>query len=168
MIFIGSTRCVKQFLLFSIFLSILFSSSELLAQNIEVVRFKDLEKKFTNSSDTTYIVNFFASWCAPCVQELPAFVSFADAHQKDAIKVIFVSLDLKKDYKKTLSPLIIKTNIRQIVFLLNEPVADTWINQIDKNWSGSIPATLFINSKRQYQRLIAESLNFETLNKLLP
>jgi thiol-disulfide isomerase/thioredoxin len=112
---------------------------------------------FNQPNDTTYIVNFFASWCAPCVRELPEFMAFAEAYKTEKVQVIYVSLDSKKDAKKKLGPLSIKHNLGQNVYLLDETNANNWINQIDTAWRGDIPATLFVNHQKHFSKLFAQS-----------
>ncbi|MEI6524361.1 MAG: TlpA disulfide reductase family protein, partial [Bacteroidota bacterium] len=115
------------------------------SQTIEVVKFEKLQSKFKNKSDTTYIVNFFASWCSPCIAELPSIVKFSKENKNTKYKVILVSLDLKKNYLEVLPNLIEKFQISQTIYLLDESDSNSWINKVDKNWSGQIPATFITN-----------------------
>jgi thiol-disulfide isomerase/thioredoxin len=132
---------------------------------VRVASFKTLETRFNQPNDTTYIVNFFAAWCAPCVKELPEFVAFAEAHETEKVQVLYVSLDFKKDIKKKVGPLSIKHHLGQNVYLLDETNASNWINQIDSAWGGDIPATLFVNHQKQYKRLFAQSFTQALLSE---
>lgn len=96
------------------------------------------------SSDTIYVFNFWATWCKPCVQELPYFDSLNLYQGEQAIELVLVSLDFKNQLEKTLIPFLKKENIQNEVVLLADGRVNHWIDQVDENWSGSIPATLVI------------------------
>ncbi len=158
---------MKRLHYLTVFVVLLMNSPCLFAQNVRVISFKTLETLINKPNDTTYIVNFFASWCAPCVKELPEFTAFAEAHKSQKIQVLYVSLDFKKDVKKKLAPLSIKHNLGQNVYLLDETNANNWINQVDSAWGGDIPATLFVNSKKQYRKLFNQSFTKELLFEIV-
>ena len=117
--------------------------------------------------DTTYVVNFFASWCLPCLKELPDFVSFSKKIEHRKIKLIFVSLDIKDGYKESLVPIIEKYGLANTVLLLNESMSGTWIEKVDSTWKGSIPATWIYENGGKDQQFYAEQMNEERLNKIL-
>jgi thiol-disulfide isomerase/thioredoxin len=120
------------------------------AQTPEVIKLADLQRIMNSSSDTTYIVNFWATWCVPCVKEFPSFEKFAKQHHNENVKVVMISLDFKKDYDKTLVPFIKDHKIEGDVYLLDEPDYNSWINKINPSWDGEIPVTfMFNNAKKQ-------------------
>jgi thiol-disulfide isomerase/thioredoxin len=135
------------------------------SQNISIIKFETLQQRITSNPDTVYVVNFFASWCAPCIKEIPEFLKYADENKAQKVRVIFVSLDFKKSMSESLLPLIKKLNINQTVYLLDEPDANDWINKIDNAWSGVIPATLILHNSSDYRRFTTESLTYSLLKK---
>ncbi|MGK4568960.1 TlpA disulfide reductase family protein [Flavobacterium sp. 3HN19-14] len=113
-------------------------------------------------NDTTYVVNFWATWCQPCVAELPNFEKINATLKNKKIKVILVSLDMKKQVETALLPFIKRKNLQSEVIFLNDPDANSWIGKVDANWSGAIPATVIYNSqKRQFYE---RSFTFDELN----
>jgi thiol-disulfide isomerase/thioredoxin len=134
------------------------------AQNIQIVKFDALKQCIYNKSDTVYVVNFFASWCKPCIQEMPEFLSFAIGIKNSKIKLVFVSVDFKKEQEKLLQ--IVQKFSLQNVYLLDETNANNWINKIDKKWSGAIPATLIVK-KGKHNKFIADVISSQTLFKLI-
>lgn len=135
-----------------IFLLIVFAwnsivISEVIAQDIKVVKLEELKKIYSASKDTTYIVNFFATWCGPCVQEIPALNQFYEDNRQTKYQLIYVSLDNAK-YISKLPKFIKKTKIQAPVYLMNESADFSWLPYVDKRWQGSIPATMIINTSR--------------------
>ena len=117
-----------------------------------VLSFDDFEPHLHFSNDTTYVVNFWASWCTPCVKELPAFEKLGQEYKNEKMKVLLVSLDFPKQIDSRLMPFIEKNAIGSEVLVLNDPDANKWIDRVDATWSGSIPATLIYNSESRLFR----------------
>jgi thiol-disulfide isomerase/thioredoxin len=133
------------------------------AQHIQVIKFNELKQRVYNNSDTVYVVIFFASWCKPCIKEIPEFLSFTKEVKNSKIKLVFVSLDFKNN-QENLLVIINEFNLKN-VYLLDEINANNWIDKIDQNWTGSIPATLIIK-KGKHKKFIADSISHETLFNL--
>lgn len=127
-----------------------------------VIAFKDLEPRLQNpNNDTTYIINFWATWCKPCVEELPYFEEITTQFKDQKIKVLLVSLDFKSKRESALIPFINKNKIKSEVVLLYEPDANSWISKVDSSWSGAIPATLFL--KKNQRKFFGDSFEKEEL-----
>ena len=109
--------------------------------------FSTLAPLFAQRGDTTLIVNFWATWCAPCVEELPHFEELTRTRGDAAYRVILVSLDFPKQLETRLLPFVRKHGLRSTVVVLDDPDANAWIDRVDPEWSGAIPATLVFNSR---------------------
>lgn len=138
-------------------------------QDIPVYIFEQLEPLLYTKSEKTYIINFWAMWCTPCVKELPYFQEYATKHPE--AEVIFVSLDFPKDIETKLKPFLKKKGITAKVVLLDDADANSWIDRIDPNWSGALPFTIIFNNKnRSYHEHSFENLQdienevFKTIN----
>ncbi|MBL7766951.1 MAG: TlpA family protein disulfide reductase [Chitinophagaceae bacterium] len=133
---------------------------------VEVVKMDWYQKLRKSSSDTTYILNFWATWCVPCVAELPYFEQIHQNYADRKVKVILVSLDYVKQKEKLLEPFIQKKKIHSKVVLLNEPNYNAWIDQIDPSWSGTLPATQIFNPKYSRLFFIEGETTFAILDSL--
>jgi thiol-disulfide isomerase/thioredoxin len=98
-------------------------------------------------------VNFWATWCAPCVKEIPYFEKIASEFENRKLKVILINLDFPNHYESRLLPFVQSNGIKSKIVMLDDPDANRWINQVDPRWSGSIPATLIYN---KYERKFFE------------
>lgn len=112
---------------------------------IKVVDFNGLKPYLEKENDTTYIINFWATWCAPCIKELPYFQKINDEFADKKLKVLLVSLDFERQIESRLVPFIKKHKVIPEVIVLNDPDSNGWIDKVDQSWSGSIPATIFYN-----------------------
>lgn len=133
------------------FLLILLFSIKGYNQNVKLLNIDQLNERIKNGKDSTYVVNFWATWCAPCIKELPHFEKLAAEHKSEKLAVLLVSLDFKSKLASNVVPFVKKKGLKNEVFLLNESDPQQFIDRIDPSWSGSIPATLFIkNDKRKF------------------
>lgn len=113
--------------------------------SVKIVRFADLEAVMKKNDDKLYVINFWATWCRPCVLELPEFMEVNDAYRNNPrFKMILVSLDVAKEAETTVRAFLKKRKMDVDVYLLDDNKRmNEWIPAIDKNWSGAIPATVF-------------------------
>lgn len=151
----------------NIFFSIAFlcAASLVKAQAIPAYRATDLMKRVSNT-DTLYIVNFWATWCGPCVKELPEFNKLAKHYEGQPVKILLVSCDFKNDYPQKLVSFIRKKKLAHEVAWLNETDANYFIPKIDNRWQGSIPATLLINSRNEYKNFFEGMVKAEQIEVL--
>lgn len=126
-----------------------------------VYNFSELEPLLNKADDKTYVVNFWATWCAPCVKELPYFEQLNAAYKAKGVEVILVSLDFPKQYKKKLEPFIEKHKLASKVVALNDTDSNSWIPKVSEDWSGAIPATIIYNKDKR--RFYEQSFNYEEL-----
>lgn len=137
------------------------------AQHARTIHVVDLQKILAQQSDQIQIINFWATWCGPCIKELPYFEKLT-AEARPNVKVMLVSLDLDLDSNPDkVYKFISRKNIRSEVVLLDERDPNLWINKIDKQWSGALPATLLINHKTGKRKFIGNALGEGDLQKYL-
>ncbi|UPZ14961.1 TlpA disulfide reductase family protein [Flavobacterium humidisoli] len=142
---------MKNKLLKISFLLLLLFSIKGYNQNVKLLNINQLNERIKNGKDSTYVVNFWATWCAPCIKELPHFEKLGAEHKSEKLAVLLVSLDFKSKLQSNVVPFVKRKNLKNEVFLLNESDPQEFIDRIDPSWSGSIPATLFIkNDKRKF------------------
>ena len=132
------------------------------SQKSEVISAKQLISQYSNNNDTTYVVNFWATWCKPCIEELPFFLKLEKEMANEPVKFIFVSLDDSKHIIDRVNPFIKKMEINN-VFVLDDKDPNDWIPEISNEWTGSIPATLII--KNQNENFYEQKFNYDQLKK---
>lgn len=119
-------------------------------------------KPFLNQEDDKiHVVNFWATWCAPCIKELPYFETITKDYAHKNVEVLLVSLDFPRQYDTKLKPFLKKKQIKSKVVCFDDTDQNRWIPAIDSSWSGALPATIiYKGSKREFYE---KSFTYEEL-----
>ena len=113
---------------------------------VREIQFEDLQSYFHKSNDTLYVINFWATWCKPCVKELPYFERIHDNFSNRKVAVLLVSLDFSSNLNAKVRPFVKERNFKSQVMFLHQPRGHEWMNKVSDKWSGAIPATYFIKN----------------------
>lgn len=127
----------------------LLSSILVSGQEIEDRNFNSFKEEIVTNSKGVVIVNFWATWCKPCVQELPVFERINSELKAENAKVYLINLDFNSKYKTSVAEFLDKRELRSKVIHLNDTDPNNWINKIDSSWSGAIPATVIYNDGKK-------------------
>lgn len=146
-----------------IFFILFCISCDITSKNeVTSLSYNELKPLLHKEGNKTYVVNFWATWCAPCIKELPYFEAI---NQKENVEVLLVSLDFPKHKESRLLPFIKKKQLQSKVVLLDDSYENLWINAIDSTWSGAIPATIIYNqNKRMFYE---QSFTEDELNQII-
>lgn len=144
-----------------LFFPLLFTGTK-----VTVVNLQQLQSYAANKhTDTLYVVNFWATWCDPCVKELPAFLEESKKYSGQKVKMIFVSMNAARELGKVQN-FVDSHNLGPLVLLLNAGNPNDWIDKIDSSWSGTIPATaMYKSGKKVYFR--EGEFTSESLDKII-
>lgn len=148
------------------FIILLIGSLHTNAQQIQAYKAHELMQRISKT-DTFYIVNFWATWCGPCVKELPQFTNLAAQFAGRPVKIILMSLDFKDAYPKKVAAFVQKKKLQHEVVWLNETNANEFIPKIDNRWQGSIPATLLYYKKTEYTNFFEGTITAQQLQLLI-
>lgn len=131
--------------------------------------FDEIAPLFEQKTDSTYVINFWATWCKPCVEELPYFEQLHDGLEGEKVRVILVSMDFEKDVEPRLIPFLEEQNLRSDVALLLDGKYNNWIDRVEPQWDGAIPVTLIYNAqeKRFHGKQFANYQQLEEMVKAL-
>lgn len=134
-------------------------------KTVPLININQLKKRISHP-DTVFIVNFWATWCGPCVKELPVFNQLQKMYAKQPLKILLVSMDFKSKLKSQVIPFVNKNKLTAEVFLADNSNEQEFIDQIDKNWSGALPGTLIINNKKKIHQFYEQEFTYIELNKI--
>ncbi len=132
----------------------------------EVVKFDAIEKLITRETNKIEVINFWATWCKPCIKELPYFETI---HQELAEEVVvtLVSLDYAEDFNSKVLPFVKKRHLTTDILLLDEVDYNKWIDRVEPSWSGAIPATLVINHQTGRRIFAEQGLKKEEIEEMI-
>lgn len=129
-------------------------------------KFSDLEPLFHLQNDTTYVINFWATWCKPCVAELPWFEQLHKEMTGQPVKVVLVSMDFPKQFESKLLPFVQERQLKATVIALADMDYNSWIDKVSTEWDGAIPFTLIY--KNDYRQIkLGELDSYEELKELV-
>lgn len=136
------------------------------AQGTRVVSLAELKKAIASPGEKVRVINFWATWCGPCIKELPLFEKIGK--ERADVEVILVSTDLDLDPNPDkVHRFVRKKSISSTVMILEVQKTNDWIDQLEKEWSGALPATLVVNAKTGARRFVEKELHDGDLEKLI-
>ncbi len=153
----------KAFIVIMILFTGLISNS----QSISKWKITDVEKYMSTKKGEILVINFWATFCKPCVAEIPSFIKMVDKYKSDNVKLLLVSLDLPSYYPAKITAFAKNHNFKTNIVWLAETNADYFCPKIDQKWSGSIPATLIINTKTGVRKFFEEEIPEATFEAAL-
>ena len=119
------------------------------SQDIRLIDADNLKEMTSYQNDTTYVINFWATWCSPCIKEIGYFEEVKQHYEGQPVKVALLSLDFPNQLEKRVIPFLKDRQITASAFLMTDMDYNGWINMVDESWSGAIPATLIYNAHKR-------------------
>lgn len=132
---------------------------------ISVYDFEGFRPILSPDDDVTYVINFWATWCKPCVEEIPDFLRLKDELNSEKVRFLFVSLDFRRNLESQVVPFIKSRGMEDLVSVLHDPDANAWIPQVYPDWSGAIPATLIYRDEKR--AFYEKKLHYEELKSIV-
>jgi len=137
------------------------------SQGVQKIGVLGLEKILSNEEDHLNVVNFWATWCGPCVTELPYFQEALEEFSGQNVKILLISLDFPSQIDSRLLPFLEEKNIELEVVLMNDMDYNKWISKVDTNWKGNLPATLVFNNVSGKRKFISGAIEKEELFSMI-
>ena len=135
-------------------------------QQADQIKLKDLQQVINKPSDKVQVINFWATWCAPCIKEIPLFEKLNQANKEVEVTLVSMDYDLDPNPEKVYR-FITRKNLQSKVVILAERNPNDWIEKIDKSWSGALPATLIINTQNGRRKFVQKELHEGDLEKMI-
>lgn len=154
-------KSVTFFILFAIALSVAGQ-----APTAKVVKLPELQKIMTEPSSQVKVINFWATWCAPCIKELPLFERLGQQRKDVSVTLVSMDMDLDPNPEKV-HKFVTRKKLTSSVLILDETNPNVYIDKIEKDWSGALPATIVINTTTGKRVFVERELHEGELEKLI-
>lgn len=124
-----------------------------------------IEKVSQEPNSLVKVYNFWASWCTPCLKEIPEFEAFAKAHASE-VELVFVSLDRQKVWETAVPNAVEELKMTQPIWLIDQGLDFEWRYQVDEGWVlPAIPVTLM--SYKSHRKFFMKPLDRKELEEAL-
>lgn len=148
-------------------LSLIIKVEVATGQQFTQIRIPELEKILSNREDKLLVLNFWATWCPPCVKELPHFQKVGKEFDPDEVSFLLISIDFPSQIDSHLKPFLDKNNVVLDVAVMMETDQNEWIDKVDPSWQGNIPATLMLNNTKKTRKFHAGDLDETELRNMI-
>ncbi|MDN5215733.1 TlpA disulfide reductase family protein [Fulvivirgaceae bacterium BMA12] len=146
---------------------IAFSTYKVTGQKVEVIKFPELQQIINEDNADLKVINFWATWCKPCIEELPYFEEINRNYKKNDLEVILVSLDFVEQVDTKVKDFVEKEALASKLYLLDETDYNKIIDSIHTSWSGAIPATLIVDNRKNKKDLYERQFKEGELSQLI-
>ncbi len=153
------------FLFLAVFKASALNLGDYADARVSVMDFDTFAPIMEKTNDSIYVINFWATWCAPCVREIPVFEQLHAQYKDKKVKVLLVSLDFPDHLESRVIPFLREHRVQSEVILLDEPNANRWIPLVDESWTGAIPATIIYS--REFRDFYQKEFKFEELENII-
>lgn len=144
----------------------IFSSLNLFSQKITDKNFEQFNRESVLNSKGVVVINFWATWCRPCVAELPVFEKINSEIDSSKVKLYLVNLDFNSKFKQLVARFVSEKKIKSSIIHINDTNPNDWIEKVDSSWSGAIPATvIYKNSKKVF--FTEGEITYQELNSII-
>jgi len=137
-------------------------------QSINVYDTEGMLQYLEKEDNKVHVVNFWATWCLPCIKELPYFEQVAE-EMGDDVELTLVSMDFEQQLETNLVSFVNKRDLQGDVIVVlaeNEP---EMMELVSPKWESGIPATVIYNKNKRifkegaisYKELVAEIEKFK-------
>lgn len=133
--------------------------------NIPLVDDVWLKNKIKNRNGKILFINFWATWCEPCVEEFPDLVKIYNDNKDSSFEFLSVSVNIPSEVDDKVKPFLKKQSADFPVVIIDEKRSEQIINLINPDWDGTIPATAIFDKNGNRKEFFSQAETYEVFNK---
>jgi thiol-disulfide isomerase/thioredoxin len=136
-------------------------------KTVETISADEFRQVIAHHRGQAILVNFWATWCAPCVKEIPEIVKLQEKYKERGLRVIVVSLDEPAELESNVRPFVAKRFPGLGSYLCNESDQDKFASVIDQTWNGILPTNFLIDRIGKLRATLTGGKNYEEFEAAL-
>jgi len=113
------------------------------------------------------LVNFWATWCKPCIEEFPDLLKLRKEYGEEKFRLVFVTIDEPKKADREVRAFLRKMGVEFDTYIKNVKNDEAFINSVDSHWGGAIPATFIYNAQGRLVHSLVDEQTFDDLSVLI-
>ena len=127
------------------------------AQEVKKINSEGLQR-LIQESDHPLVIGFWATWCEPCLHEIPWLQEAVAKDSTGKTELILLSFDLPTSFPNKITNFIKNKGYKASFYWLEQPVPPSFFPQINTRWEGNIPSSLWINNQTRYKRFYGRQI----------
>ena len=135
--------------------------------NVSLIDSVKLNKLIVENNGKVLLINVWATWCVPCVEEMPDLIKLNNSFKSENVRVMGISIDYPEEIQSKIIPFIKKNNINFPVFVNNFKKDELLINFLNQDWSGAVPATFIYDKNGVQKEFLLGKHSFDEFKKAL-
>ncbi len=133
---------------------------------VKIISTAELEKLIKERNGKPLLINVWATWCAPCREEFPDLVKIAE-NFGDKIDVVGISVDFPEEIDSKIIPFLKKHNAQFANYVVKVTDPEDFINLLNKDWFGAIPATFIYDEKGNQKEFLIGKQSYKNFEEVL-
>jgi thiol-disulfide isomerase/thioredoxin len=134
-----------------------------IVRSVELIDQKGLDKIIREREGKPLLLNIWATWCQPCVEEFPDLIKLAASDT--LVEVVGISVDYPDELHTKVLPFLEKLKVPFKIYIAKFDKQEDFIAALDSTWNGAVPATFFYNGKGRKQFAFIGQGTFEQFEK---
>lgn len=133
--------------------------------DLQAVNADQLKAVIQGLDSKVIVVNFWATFCGPCREEFPYFVSLYREFKDQGMSLLFVSMDFDSD-RPQIDEFLSEQGVNFVTYL-RAGKDDEFIRGVHPEWSGVLPMTLVYDSSKQLAKFLPKAMTYEELEDVI-
>lgn len=119
------------------------------APGVSLATVDDIAAFLDDNAGKVLVINFWATWCAPCVHEMPELAAFYDAYKDRGVAFLSLSSDSLEDYESKLVPFVEERDLPFHVYAIANADPDELDAVLNVGMDFALPTTFVFDRDRK-------------------